>query len=83
MRAKITLAFGLALLTGLMLAQSAMNNDSVIKMAKAGLGDDLIIGSINGQAGQYNTSADGLIALKSAGVSDKVIAAMISKSTGG
>jgi hypothetical protein len=67
----------------LALAQSAMNNDSVIKMAKAGLSDDVIVGSINGQPGNYKTSADDLIALKGAGVSDKVIAAMISKSSGG
>jgi hypothetical protein len=64
-------------------AQSAMDNSSVIKMAKAGLSDDVIVGSINGQPGQYKTSADDLIALKGAGVSDKVIAAMISKASGG
>src|ERR1019366_6790859 len=60
-----------------------MNNDSVIKMAKAGLSDDVIVGSINGQPGSYKTSTDDLIALKTAGVSDKVIGAMISKSSGG
>jgi hypothetical protein len=65
------------------LAQSSMNNDSVIKMAKAGLGEDVIVGSINGQPGTYKTSADDLIALKGAGVSDKVIGAMIAKSGGG
>jgi len=81
-RLKLTVAIGLAL--GILaLAQSTMTNDSVIKMAKAGLGDDVIIGSINGQAGTYKTSADDLIALKGAGVSDKVIAAMITKSSGG
>jgi hypothetical protein len=64
-------------------AQLAMNNESVIKMAKAGLSDDVIVGSINGQPGSYKTSTDDLIALKTAGVSDKVIGAMISKSSGG
>lgn len=83
MRTKFTVAVGAALLAVFALAQSAMNNDSVIKMAKAGLSDDVIVGSINGQPGQYKTSADDLIALKSAGVSDKVIAAMISKASGG
>jgi len=63
-------------------AQQAMNNDSVIKMIKAGLSDDIIVGSINSQPGQYDTSADGLIALKSAGASDKVVGAMISKASG-
>lgn len=63
-------------------AQQTMNNDAVIKMVKAGLSDDLIVGSINSQAGQYDTSADGLIALKSAGVSDKVVGAIMSKASG-
>lgn len=79
MRTTLTLVIGFAVLA---FAQ-AMNNDSVMKMAKAGLSDDVIVGSINGQPGSYKTTADDLIALKKAGVSDKVIAAMISKSSGG
>jgi hypothetical protein len=58
----------------------AMDNGSVMKMAKAGLGDDLIIQTINTQPGQYTTDADSLVALKTAGVSDRVITAMINKS---
>jgi hypothetical protein len=81
-RTKFSVVIGLAL-SALALAQSAMNNDSVLKMANAGLSDDVIIGSINGQAGSYKTGADDLIALKKAGVSDKVIAAMIGKGSGG
>jgi hypothetical protein len=75
--ATLVLAFCAALA-----AQQAMNNDSIIKMVKAGLSDDLIVGSINSQPGQYDTSSDGLIALKSAGVSDKVVGAIISKASG-
>ncbi len=83
MRKKFSVV-GIAVMTVfLALAQSAMNNDSVIKMAKAGLGDDVIVGSINGQPGNYKTSTDDLIALKKAGVSDKVIGAMIAKASGG
>ena len=58
---------------------AAMDNDSVTKMAKAGLGDELIIQTINTQPGQYRTDADSLIALKGAGISDRVITAMINK----
>ena len=58
----------------------AMTNESVMKMAKAGLGDDLIIETINTQPGKYVTDADALITLKSAGVSDRVITAMVNKS---
>ncbi len=57
----------------------AMDNDSVMKMAKAGLGDDLIIETINTQPGQYLTDADSLVKLKTANVSDRVITAMINK----
>lgn len=60
-------------------AQQAMNNDAVIKMVKAGLSDDLIVTTINSQPGVFDTSTDGIIALKTAGVSDKVVAAMVSR----
>jgi hypothetical protein len=60
-------------------AQQTMNNDSVVKMVKAGFSDDLIVTTINSQPGAYDASADGLIALKSAGVSDKVVAAIVAK----
>jgi hypothetical protein len=56
-----------------------MSNDSVIKMAKAGLSDELIVQTIGAQPGQYTTDADSLVALKQAGVSERVIAAMINK----
>lgn len=63
----------------LLVAQQALNNDSVIKLVKGGLSDDLIITTINAQPGSYDTSTDGLIALKTAGVSDKVVAAIVTK----
>jgi hypothetical protein len=49
-------------------------------LAKAGLSDDLIVSTINAQSGTYDTSTDGLIALKSGGASDKVVAAVVAKS---
>jgi hypothetical protein len=58
-----------------------MNNDAVVKMVKAGLSDDVIITTINASPGTYDTTANGLIALKQAGVSDKVIAAIVAKTT--
>jgi hypothetical protein len=76
---KALLAFVCLALSPLMFAQTAMNNDAVIKLVKAGLSEDLIVSSINSQPGTYDTSADGLIALKSAGVTDKVLAAIVSK----
>jgi len=61
------------------LAQAPLTNDSIIKMSKAGLGEEVILSSIKAQPGYFTTSADDLIALKAAGVTDKVIEAMITK----
>lgn len=60
-------------------AQQSLNNDAIVKMAKAGLSDDLIIATINSQPGTYDTSTNGLIALKTAGVSDKIVEAIEKK----
>jgi hypothetical protein len=60
-------------------AQQALNNDAVIKLVKAGMSDDLIITTINAQPGAFDVSTDGLIALKSAGASDKVVGAIVLK----
>ena len=59
-------------------ATQSLSNDTVVKLVKAGLSDDLII-SINALPGVYDTSPDGLIALKGAHVSDPVIAAILLK----
>jgi hypothetical protein len=72
----IVLCFLCAALT---LAQTALTNDSIVKMVKAGLGDDVVIGTIKSQPAKYSTDPDGLIALKGAGVSDKVIGAMVDR----
>lgn len=76
---KYILAFVLLAACPLMFAQQALNNDSVVKLVKAGLSDDLIVATINASPGAYDTSTNGLIALKTAGVSDKVVAAIVVK----
>jgi hypothetical protein len=65
----------------LLVAQQSLNHDSVIKLAKAGLSEDLIVSTINASPGSYDTSADGLIALKTAGVTDKVVSAIVTKTS--
>ena len=57
-----------------------MNNDSVLRMYKAGLGTELILQTINSQPGKYTLDADSLITLKQAGVPETVIAAMMNRS---
>lgn len=60
-------------------ASQALNNDAVIKLVKAGLSDDLIVSTIGSSPGAYDISADGMIALKTAGVSDRVVSAIVLK----
>jgi hypothetical protein len=76
---KSLLALALLTLSPLLFAQQSFNNAAIIKLVKAGLSDDLVISTINSQAGTYDTSADGIIALKTAGVSDKVVAAIVAR----
>ena len=60
-------------------AQEVLTNDSVLKMVKSGLGEDLIISMVKGQPGKYSLDPDELIKLKNAGVSEKILASMASK----
>lgn len=71
-----------AFLTALLFGQQALTNDSVIKLVKAGMGDDVVVNMIDTQPGNFAVGVDDLIALKSAGVSDKVIAAMVVRKNG-
>jgi len=60
----------LAVLVTVCLAQTALTNDAILKMAKAGLGEDILISTIKAQPGRYTTTPDDLIALKGAGVGE-------------
>jgi hypothetical protein len=60
-------------------AQQGLTNADIVKMQSAGLSESIILASVNGQPAAYDTSADGLLALKKAGVTDAVVAAMISR----
>src|SRR5271157_2810182 len=58
-------------------APAAMTNQDVIRLVKAKLADDAIIAKIKQSKTKFDTSVDGLIALKQAGVSDNLIAVMM------
>src|SRR5580704_1695506 len=64
-------------------AQETLNNDSVAKMVKAGLGESLIVSMIQNQPGKYTLTPDALVKLKQQGVPDKVLGAMVAKGSGG
>jgi hypothetical protein len=63
----------------LLSAQLSLRNSDVIEMVKAGLGEDLIITTVNASPGYYDTSVDGLANLKRAGVSDKEFSAIVQR----
>lgn len=60
-------------------APKALTNESIVKMSRAGLGDDLIVQTIDAQPSRFQTDADSVLALKSDGVSERVIGRMVRK----
>ena len=60
------------------LAQEVLTNDSVVQMVKAGLPEAIVIAKIKGTATKFDLKTDSLVSLKKAGVSDKVLEAMVS-----
>ncbi len=63
-------------------SRAVLDNDAVIRMTKADVGDGIILQTVRTQAGAYRTGPDDLIALKRAGVSEAVISAMLAKNSG-
>jgi len=64
-------------------AQQPLGNDTIVKLTQAGIGEDIIVGIVNQQPGKYSLADSGIAALKSSGVSQKVIAALIVRSGSG
>jgi len=62
-----------------LVAQQALNNEAIIKLVKAGMSDDFIVSTINGQQGNYDDSPNAIAALKNAGASDRVMTAVVQK----
>lgn len=57
-----------------------LNNDAIVKLVMAGFAEETIVNVVNTQPGTYSLGADDIIALKKAGVSEKIITAMLSRS---
>lgn len=88
----VALLVGLQLLCSLPLAAAApaapdksealFSNNDVIKLVKLDLGDDVVIGKIKQATNvAFDLTTDGLVQLKQAGVSSRVISAMLEKTT--
>ena len=59
--------------------KETLNNETILKLVEAGISDDTIVGMVYQQAGRYALSADDIAALKSGGVSERIIAALVIK----
>ncbi|WP_144059636.1 glycine zipper family protein [Rhodopirellula sallentina] len=59
---------------------ASLTNFDLIRMSQSGLGDSVIINTVQTRGGTFDLSPDGLINLKSNGVSDGVIVAVQSAS---
>jgi hypothetical protein len=64
-------------------AGDKINNDTVVALLQAGLGDEAVIAKINASDADFDLSADQMIALKQKGVSGPVIAAMLRRTSSG
>lgn len=79
---RVALAAALAVATiSMPAAAETLDNAKVTELLKVGLGDEAVIAKIKSSEAKYDTSTDALIALKTAGVSSPVIAAMIEASS--
>lgn len=65
-----------------LLAQAPIDNEGVIKLVKSGMTEDMVISVIQQQPGSYVLGADDFVMLKAAGVSEKIIGAMLAKKQG-
>ncbi len=61
--------------------QQRLDNQAIIKLHAAGMTDDTILHLINTQPGQYSAAVADLIALKQAGISERIIRALLSKAS--
>jgi len=64
------------------LAQEVLTNDSVIQMVKAGLPEAVVIAKIKSTSTKFDLKTDSLVSLKKAGISDKVLEAMVAAGSG-
>ena len=62
-------------------AADKINDDTVVSLVQAGLGDEAVIAKINASDVDFDLTTDKLIALKQKGVSGPVIAAMLRRAS--
>src|SRR5213078_2637193 len=75
-----TLLSLLLIVTGVAAQQKnpALTNDDILKMVKGGLQETTVLNAITANETDFDVSAKALLDLKQAGISDKIIDAMLS-----
>lgn len=63
-------------------AQEVLTNESILKMVKSGMGENLVVSIIHNQPGKYSLVPDEIAKLKQAGVSERILTAMAEKGSG-
>jgi hypothetical protein len=63
--------------TGSVCGQEVMTNETVIQMVKAGLSENVILAKMRSSQTKFDTRTEALIALKQAGVPEKVMSAIV------
>ncbi len=71
----------LTVAVGLALAQSTLSNDDVIKLAKSGLSEQFVTDLIERQGSALSSDVSSLIALKEGGVNERIINAVLRKTS--
>jgi hypothetical protein len=79
----LTQAAAAATQTQEMQASATLTNQDVLGMLKAGIGEEIIVAKIKSSPHRFDTSPAALQELKSAGVSDAVVLAMVQAPAGG
>jgi hypothetical protein len=74
----LAIGFSAAAILGAQQPRQTLKNDNVVTMTKAGIDEATIVKLIEGGGTEFDTSPDALIALKNAGVGNRVIDAMLS-----
>lgn len=77
------IAILLALLAPAVALAAPLTNDDVIRMVKGGLAEATVLQAIDSAQPAFDTSPDGLVRLKQAGVNDAVIQRIIARQSAG
>ena len=72
----------LLLLVALALGQETLTNEGIVNLVKSGMSEDLIMNVIGKQPAAFALGANDLVSLKNAGVSERIMNAMVNKASG-